>query len=91
MTVNSVQKGIFCCNLHNSFDCREEEELDQRKSSSVAPRGGVPPVSPHACIRDAVADELFDDIWREVVGLLEELLHKYWEKQLPGVSELLNV
>ncbi|XP_043112787.1 protein FAM149A isoform X2 [Puntigrus tetrazona] len=61
----------------------EEEEVDQRKSSSVAPRGGVPPVSPHACIRDAVADELFDDIWREVVGLLEELLHKYWEKQLP--------
>ncbi|XP_058653347.1 protein FAM149A isoform X3 [Onychostoma macrolepis] len=61
----------------------EEEEVDQRKSSSVAPRGGVPPVSPHVCIRDAVADELFDDIWREVVGLLEELLHKYWAKQLP--------
>uniref|UniRef100_A0A8C2Q0Z2 Family with sequence similarity 149 member A n=1 Tax=Cyprinus carpio TaxID=7962 RepID=A0A8C2Q0Z2_CYPCA len=61
----------------------EEEEVDQRKYSSVSPRGGVPPVSPHACIRDAVADELFDDTWREVVGLLEELLHKYWEKQLP--------
>ncbi|XP_067312719.1 protein FAM149A [Pseudorasbora parva] len=60
----------------------EDEELDQRKSSCVAPRGGVPPVSPHACIRDAVADEMFDDVWREVVGLLEELLHKYWEKQL---------
>ncbi len=42
MTVNSVQKGIFCCNLHNSFDCREEEELDQRKSSSVAPGVGSP-------------------------------------------------
>lgn len=64
--------------------------MDKRKSSSMAPRGGVPPVSPHACIRDAVADELFDDVWREVVGLLEELLHKYWEKQLPGVSELLK-
>nr|XP_005157307.2 protein FAM149A isoform X3 [Danio rerio] len=61
----------------------EEEEGDQRKSSSVALRSGVPPVSPHACIRDAVADELFDDVWREVLGLLEELVHKYWEKQLP--------
>ncbi|KAK7141488.1 hypothetical protein R3I93_015587 [Phoxinus phoxinus] len=61
----------------------EDEEVVQRKSSSMAPRGGVPPVSPHACIRDAVADELFDDVWREVVGLLEELLHKYWDKQLP--------
>ncbi|KAK9963026.1 hypothetical protein ABG768_006249 [Culter alburnus] len=66
----------------------EDEEVDQRKSSSVVPRGGVPPVSPHACIRDAVADELFDDVWREVVGLLEELLHKYWEKQLSdGATE----
>nr|XP_021336953.1 protein FAM149A isoform X2 [Danio rerio] len=61
----------------------EEEEGDQRKSSSVALRSGVPPVSPHACIRDAVADELFDDVWRVVLGLLEELVHKYWEKQLP--------
>ncbi|XP_051945164.1 protein FAM149A isoform X2 [Xyrauchen texanus] len=61
----------------------EDEDVGQRKSSNVIPRCGVPPVSPQACIRDAVADELFDDVWRVVVGLLEELLHKYWEKQFP--------
>ncbi|KAL6480301.1 hypothetical protein MHYP_G00113340 [Metynnis hypsauchen] len=59
----------------------ENEEVDQRKASAVASRDGVPPVSPKACIRDAVADELFDDVWQEVVGLLDELLHKHWEKQ----------
>ncbi|XP_072519980.1 protein FAM149A [Salminus brasiliensis] len=59
----------------------ENEGVDQRKVSAVASRDGVPPVSPKACIRDAVADELFDDVWREVVGLLEELLRKHWEKQ----------
>ncbi|KAI4897255.1 hypothetical protein NFI96_024621 [Prochilodus magdalenae] len=59
----------------------ESEGVDQKKASAIATRDGVPPVSPKACIRDAVADELFDDVWREVVGLLEELLHKHWEKQ----------
>ncbi|TRY56534.1 hypothetical protein DNTS_022790 [Danionella cerebrum] len=66
----------------------EDEEADQRKSSFIAPRSGVPPVSPHACIRDAVADELFDDVWREVLELLEELVHKYWEKQLPDQTRI---
>ncbi|XP_022539926.2 protein FAM149A [Astyanax mexicanus] len=62
----------------------ENEGVDQRKVSAVASRDGVPPVSPKACIRDAVADELFDDVWRDVVGLLEELLRKHWEKQHSG-------
>ncbi|KAL7885802.1 hypothetical protein AOLI_G00060970 [Acnodon oligacanthus] len=62
----------------------ENEGVDQRKASAAASRDGVPPVSPKACIRDAVADELFDDVWREVVGLLDELLHKHWEKQRSG-------
>nr|XP_055033557.1 protein FAM149A isoform X1 [Misgurnus anguillicaudatus] len=60
----------------------DDEEMDQRTSSSVATKG-VPPVSPQACIRDTVTDELFDDVWKEVVSLLEEILHKYWVKQLP--------
>lgn len=54
-------------------------------------KSGIPPVSPHACLRDAVTDELFDDVWKEVVGLLEELLPKYCEKHLPGVYALLFV
>lgn len=66
---------------------REDEEVNQRTSRPL--KSGVPPVSPHACIRDAVTDELFDDVWKEVVGLLDELLHKYCEKPLPGVSALL--
>ncbi|XP_066505777.1 protein FAM149A [Hoplias malabaricus] len=59
----------------------ENEGVDQTKVLTAAPRDGVPPVSPKACIRDAVADELFDDVWKEVVGLLEDLLHKHWDKQ----------
>lgn len=60
--------------------------MDQRKASAVTSWDGVPHVSPNACIRDAVADELFDDVWREVVSFLEELLSKHWEKQHSGAS-----
>ncbi|KAA0709317.1 Protein FAM149A [Triplophysa tibetana] len=75
--------------LCHCIDCRADEEVNQRTPRAL--KSGIPPVSPHACIRDEVADELFDDVWKEVVGLLEELLHKYCEKNLPGVSAVLFV
>lgn len=65
---------------------RDNEELDQRKAQAIASWDGVPRVSPNACIRDSVADELFDDVWREVMNLLEELLRKHWEKEHSGGS-----
>ncbi|XP_026773433.2 protein FAM149A isoform X2 [Pangasianodon hypophthalmus] len=66
-----------------AYDGREtdNEGMDQRKASAIASWDGIPRMSPNACIRGAVADELFDDVWREVVCLLEDLLRKHWEKQ----------
>lgn len=58
--------------------------MDQKKASAIASWDGVPHISPSACIRDSVADDLFDDVWREVVSLLEELLRKHWEKEHSG-------
>ncbi|XP_053361287.1 protein FAM149A [Clarias gariepinus] len=58
----------------------DNEEMDQRKASAVASWDGIPRVSPNTCIRDAVADTVFDDVWREAVSLLEELLRKHQEK-----------
>lgn len=72
--------------LRHSLHHRENEGVDQRKASAADSWDGVPPVSPKACLRDAVADELFDDAWQKVVGLLKELLHKHWEKQHSGGS-----
>ncbi|KAI5105203.1 protein FAM149A isoform X3, partial [Silurus meridionalis] len=64
-----------------AYDGREKDnnEMDQRKA--FASWDGVPRISPNACIHAAVADELFDDVWRDVVSLLEVLLCKHWEKQ----------
>ncbi|XP_062855847.1 protein FAM149A [Trichomycterus rosablanca] len=66
-----------------AYDGKETdaEVTDQGKTSITVSLDGVPPVSPYACIRDTVSDELFDDIWQEVVGQLQELLRKHWEKQ----------
>ncbi|KAJ8015149.1 hypothetical protein DPEC_G00023150 [Dallia pectoralis] len=68
---------------------RDDEWADQRgawRSFGVAGTPGAPPVSPHACIRDAVAEEAFDDVWREVVLSLGELLHKHWQRQTTAGS-----
>ncbi|XP_055744497.1 protein FAM149A [Salvelinus fontinalis] len=71
----------------------EDEWVGQRGvwgSVGAAGRSGVPPVSPHTCIREAVADEAFDDMWREVVNSLGELLHKHWQRQITGQRGVLE-
>ncbi|XP_062863806.1 protein FAM149B1 isoform X2 [Trichomycterus rosablanca] len=39
----------------------------------------LPPVSPYRCRREAVLELLFDDVWRELIGWMEELLPRLWE------------
>ncbi|XP_060789842.1 protein FAM149B1 isoform X2 [Neoarius graeffei] len=39
----------------------------------------LPPVSPYRCRREAVLDFLFDDVWQELIGCMEELLMRLWE------------
>lgn len=74
---------------------REDEGADQRKQRKACYHaaaleggggGGVPPVSPHACIKDAVAGEVFDDAWRLATRALQGLLRKHWETENAGQS-----
>lgn len=46
---------------------------------------GIPPVSPNACIKDAVASEVFDCIWSNVIEILDELIKKNWETSITGI------
>ncbi|KAL0973929.1 hypothetical protein UPYG_G00213090 [Umbra pygmaea] len=60
-----------------------------------AGRPGAPPMSPHACIREAVTDEAFDDVWREAVHSVRELLYKHWKRHdtdgaLEGLGRVLG-
>ncbi|XP_010220987.1 PREDICTED: protein FAM149A [Tinamus guttatus] len=68
-----------------AFDNKEldDESLEQKKMHlAEKSKRGIPPVSPHACIKDAVTSEVFDHIWSNVIEILEELIKKNWETNI---------
>ncbi|XP_038034433.1 protein FAM149A isoform X1 [Anas platyrhynchos] len=68
-----------------AFDNNElDENLEQKNIHLAEKRSkhGIPPVSPNACIKDVVASEVFDHIWSNVIGILEELIKKNWENNI---------
>ncbi|NXP55289.1 F149A protein, partial [Heliornis fulica] len=69
-----------------AFDNEEldDESWEQKQLHLAEKRSkrGLPPVSPMACIKDAVASEVFDCIWSNVIGILEELIKKNWETSI---------
>ncbi|XP_069487643.1 protein FAM149A isoform X2 [Ambystoma mexicanum] len=82
-----------------AYDSKEhdDEGLEQKKAQMCRKRNkrGIPPISPNACIKDTVGAEIFDDVWRDLVQRLEDLITKDWEfspaddnevKKLKGVG-----
>ncbi|XP_006753563.2 PREDICTED: protein FAM149A [Myotis davidii] len=71
-----------------AFDRKEDdnEQLEQKSAHHCGMwrKHGLPPISPHDCIKDAVAAEVFDHIWTNVTEILEELIKKNWEVMLTG-------
>ncbi|XP_025874043.2 protein FAM149A isoform X1 [Vulpes vulpes] len=69
-----------------AFDRKEEDDecLEQKSAHHhrMWRKHGLPPVSPHDCIKDAVAAEVFDHVWTNMVEILEELIRKNWEVTL---------
>ncbi|NXH16660.1 F149A protein, partial [Bucco capensis] len=69
-----------------AFDNRElDDESWKQKQIQLAEKRtkcGIPPVSPDACIKDAVASEVFDCIWNNIIGILVKLIKKTWETSI---------
>lgn len=84
-------KGKAVKTRGNSFEfssfISDDDSWEQKKMRLAEKRSkrGIPPVSPNACIKDAVASEVFDRIWSNVIGILEELIKKNWETTITGI------
>uniref|UniRef100_A0A8C2YUS5 Family with sequence similarity 149 member A n=1 Tax=Chinchilla lanigera TaxID=34839 RepID=A0A8C2YUS5_CHILA len=69
-----------------AFDRKEDgdEHLEHKPTHSGRKwdKHRLPPISPHDCIKDTVAAEVFDHVWKNVVEILEELIRKNWETTL---------
>ncbi|XP_053315162.1 protein FAM149A [Spea bombifrons] len=67
----------------------EDEGLDQKKAHLHRKRNkrGIPPVSPNACIKDTVAAEVFDDAWRNIVELMQDVVLRSWESASDEIKQ----
>ncbi|XP_075072669.1 primary cilium assembly protein FAM149B1 isoform X2 [Mixophyes fleayi] len=68
-----------------AFDSRDKDDefFDWKRAMSLdSLKMGYPPISPKYCKKEAVLSCVFDDVWRDLVGCLQELICRHWEESI---------
>ncbi|XP_075697650.1 primary cilium assembly protein FAM149B1 isoform X2 [Rhinoderma darwinii] len=68
-----------------AFDSRDKDDefFEWNRTMSLDNlKMGYPPISPQYCKKEAVLACLFDDLWKETVACLEELICRHWEESI---------
>ncbi|XP_062926872.1 protein FAM149B1-like isoform X1 [Mobula hypostoma] len=75
-----IAEGIVEDYLALHFKDQEDDCFETRldRSLQYKCRRSLPPISPNHCRRDAIVTELFDEVWLELVGCMEDLIRKHW-------------
>ncbi|XP_059802184.1 protein FAM149B1 isoform X6 [Hypanus sabinus] len=76
-----IAEGIVEDYLALHYKDQEDDCFETRldRSLQYKCRRGLPPISPNHCRRDAIVTELFDEVWLEFVGCMEDLIRKHWD------------
>ncbi|XP_059802187.1 protein FAM149B1 isoform X9 [Hypanus sabinus] len=81
-----IAEGIVEDYLALHYKDQEDDCFETRldRSLQYKCRRGLPPISPNHCRRDAIVTELFDEVWLEFVGCMEDLIRKHWDYHASG-------
>ncbi|KAG8551997.1 hypothetical protein GDO81_004372 [Engystomops pustulosus] len=68
-----------------AFDSRDKDDefFEWNRAMSLdSLKMGYPPISPQYCKKEAALACVFDDVWKETVACLEELICRHWEESI---------
>lgn len=87
-TYSNAYFSIFFFSPSLSFSLSSGDESETHRRSKLKRSTGLPPVTPNACVKDTVRSLLFDQIWSEVITILQPLLIRMRQNASQGENDM---
>ena len=86
-----VQRELLIFILSSFVSLSSVDESESHRGSRLKRSTGFPPVTPNACVKDTVRSLLFDQIWSEVISILQPILTRIKENASQGDDMIVYV